>query len=198
MSLVPAFKLGLWNAWIITVSSFLITMLPLLIGKEKTNKRAEGEPKWNELRKTYKISVLITHAVIMPFTIGYSIFLPLQLSTVWLYVGLAISILGIVMGFMAGFAFATASLDKPISKGAYRFSRNPMYFSAFLEYLGIGIASASWVFLLCAVVWIVSWDIGLNEEERILTEKYGDAYREYMNRTPRWIGIPKSEKKRLA
>jgi len=28
-------------------------------------------------------------------------------------------------------------------------------------------------------------------EERFYLKKYGDAYREYMNRTPRWIGIPK-------
>jgi len=28
-------------------------------------------------------------------------------------------------------------------------------------------------------------------EERYCLEKYGDAYRAYMNKTPRWIGIPK-------
>jgi protein-S-isoprenylcysteine O-methyltransferase Ste14 len=32
-------------------------------------------------------------------------------------------------------------------------------------------------------------------EERLCLEKYGDAYRDYMNRTPRWIGIPKSQEK---
>jgi len=29
-------------------------------------------------------------------------------------------------------------------------------------------------------------------EERGCLETYGDEYKEYMNRTPRWIGIPKS------
>jgi len=32
-------------------------------------------------------------------------------------------------------------------------------------------------------------------EEAFTLGHYGKAYREYMNRTPRWIGIPKSEKK---
>jgi protein-S-isoprenylcysteine O-methyltransferase Ste14 len=32
-------------------------------------------------------------------------------------------------------------------------------------------------------------------EERFCLKEYGDAYREYMNRTPRWIGITKSKKK---
>jgi protein-S-isoprenylcysteine O-methyltransferase Ste14 len=32
-------------------------------------------------------------------------------------------------------------------------------------------------------------------EEQSCLEKYGDAYREYMDRTPKYIGIPKSEGK---
>ena len=31
-------------------------------------------------------------------------------------------------------------------------------------------------------------------EEAQCLGHYGGAYREYMDRTPRWIGIPKSEK----
>jgi protein-S-isoprenylcysteine O-methyltransferase Ste14 len=34
--------------------------------------------------------------------------------------------------------------------------------------------------------------IGL--EEQGCLKHYGDVYREYMNRTPRWIGIPRSER----
>jgi protein-S-isoprenylcysteine O-methyltransferase Ste14 len=32
-------------------------------------------------------------------------------------------------------------------------------------------------------------------EERFCLRQYGEAYREYMNRTPRWIGIAKSGEK---
>ncbi len=140
--------------------------------------------------------MIITHIIIMPFTIIYSFFLPLKLGTVWFYVGVPISILGIIMVFMAGVSFATAPLDKPMTKGVYSISRNPMYFSGFLQYLGIGICCLSWVYILCAVAFIISFHIGVvQSEEPSLIEKYGDAYREYMNRTPRWIGIPKSEKR---
>ena len=34
-----------------------------------------------------------------------------------------------------------------------------------------------------------------NPEEQDLLEKYGNVYREYMNRTPKWIGIPKSKQR---
>jgi protein-S-isoprenylcysteine O-methyltransferase Ste14 len=60
-------------------------------------------------------------------------------------------------------------------------------------YVGIGLACASWVFLLCALIWIVTWHFGVIEEERFCLEKYGGVYGEYLNRTPRWIGFAKKK-----
>ena len=192
MSFMPAFEIGLWNAWIIMVLLMATSLFPLLIDKEKMGKRMEGEPAWSEQSKTTKIVFVITHIMIMPFTFVYSIFLPLKLGTLWFYAGLPICLLALVMSLMFGISFAKAPLGEPIVKGIYAISRHPGYLSFFLACIGIGIACASWVFLLCALVWIVSWHFGVVEEERFLLEKYGDAYREYMNRTPRWIGFPKT------
>jgi protein-S-isoprenylcysteine O-methyltransferase Ste14 len=193
MSFVPEFELGLWNAWIIAILGFLFPWIPQYINKETANKRM-GKIKWNEYNKTVKIALIITQFIIIPFTIIYSFFLPLKLGTIWFYVGLPISIIGIIMPIIAGISFATAPLDKPITKGVYRFTRNPEYLSVFLQYLGIGISCLSWIFTLCAVIWIMSFHIEVvQSEEPSLIEKYGDAYREYMSRTPRWIGITKSK-----
>ncbi len=63
-----------------------------------------------------------------------------------------------------------------------------------LAFIGIGIASASWLCLLLGAINTLLQHILIGAEERWCLEKYGDAYREYMNRTPRWFGIPKSEK----
>jgi protein-S-isoprenylcysteine O-methyltransferase Ste14 len=58
------------------------------------------------------------------------------------------------------------------------------------------IASASWVYLLLALIWLAQIRTALMiPEERMCCGRFGDAYREYMNRTPRWIGVPKSEKR---
>ena len=153
-----------------------------------------GKFNWSRFGRTEKIVFLITHLIIIPFTIVYSIFLPLKIGTAWSYVGLPICALAVFMCFMAGIAFATAPLDEPITRGVYRISRHPMYFSGFLLYVGIAIACASWTFLVCAIAWIVSMHFGVVAEERELVEKYGDAYRKYMDSTPRWVGIPESEK----
>lgn len=191
MSLIPACEIGLWNAWIFIFLLFAAGMVPLYIDQQKTEKRSEGEPTWSEQNKTARIVNVITHLIILPFTLIYSIFLPLKLGTGWFFAGLPIYCIGLIMVLLFSVSFSTAPLDEPLNKGVYAISRHPGYFGSFLGYVGVGIACASWVFLLCALVWIVSMHFAAVEEERFLLQKYGDSYREYMKRTPRWIGLSK-------
>lgn len=192
MSAIPVFQIGVWNVWILSVLVFVTMFIPnLFISKEgkKSNKRLEG---FITSTRTEKILAWSTHLVIWPFVIIYSIFLPLKLDTAWLYLGLLIFVLGLAIQVMVIISVANTPLDKPATRGPYRFSRHPIYLSGFLTLAGIGIASASWIVLICALLWIVFFHIVVPAEERYCLKKYGDTYREYMNRTPRWIGIPRS------
>ena len=200
MSLFPAFELGLWNAWILALLMFLIDIgLSSLIIRlffngtrsKESSRRHSTSPKYSRLEK--KLNNLST--VILIAIIAYSVFLPLKLSTGWFYAGFFVYLSGLIFGFIAMINFALAPLDKPATKGVYKFSRNPMYFSMFLMFLGIGVACFSWVFILLTIVNFILSDKLVVAEERLCLETYGEAYREYMNTTPRWIGIPKPEKK---
>ena len=192
MSLIPAFEIGIWNAWILQVFFILVLTGPdFLMGKEaklSMNRMGQFAP----FSKSEKMLALSTHAIIMPVAAIYSIFLPLKLGTAWLYVGLPIFALSLVMYIVTTISIANTPVNEPITRGAYRISRHPIYFSGFLLYIGIGVACASWIVLLLAMAWIVLWQIVVPTEERFLSEKYGDAYRKYLKRTPRWIGLPKS------
>jgi len=44
-----------------------------------------------------------------------------------------------------------------------------------------------------SVIYLVLAHIVTITEESSTLEKYGDSYRKYVERTPRWIGIPKSD-----
>ena len=191
MSLLPTFEIGIWNAWIFVVILYAAVFVPLVMSSGKAEKRMEGEPAGSDQKRVIRIVNTITHVIIMPFTLIISIFLPIKLGTWWFYIGLPVYLAGIVMVLMFSISFATGPLGEPLSKGVYAISRHPGYLGFFLAYAGIGIACASWIFLLCAFVWIVSWQFGVVEEERILLEKYGEAYQQYMDQTPRWIGVPK-------
>jgi protein-S-isoprenylcysteine O-methyltransferase Ste14 len=195
MSLIPEFELGLWNAWIFwfyfVLQSVPMTLIYRYVWKDDWKKAMGRQYTDISPNKTEKRLRYIVYPVMIALII-YSIFLPLKLGTVWFYVGLPIYLLGVIFGIMADLSFATTPLDKPVTKGAYHISRNPMDFSAFLIMIGTGIACASWLYLLFAMIWIIVGNRGAIAEERFCLEKYGDAYREYMSRTPRWIGIPRS------
>jgi protein-S-isoprenylcysteine O-methyltransferase Ste14 len=191
MSLVPAFQIGVWNAWIFMIWLFIpIFLEPLNIIPKG---REEGSDFTAEFNKMQKIALLYLHIIYL-LSVIYSIFVPLKLGTVWFYAGLPIYILGLIPYAMVFMGFAITPPDKLVTKGIYRYSRHPMYLTLFPVFLGVGIATASWVFLLLSVVYMIIPLLFVDTEERHCLKFYGDAYRAYMDRTPRWIGIPKSGK----
>jgi protein-S-isoprenylcysteine O-methyltransferase Ste14 len=190
VSLVPAFELGLWNAWILVIPTLIISFSDM----RATASRETG--KAGDFKLTRKEN-RITYAVFLPMIVSwvYAVFLPLQLGTVWLYSGLIICLFGMVFTIVAILNFATSPKDKVITKGLYRFTRNPTYIGMILMQIGLGIACSSWLYLLLTVVLMILLNANLSAEERYCLHRFGDDYRKYKNITPRWIGIPKSEKR---
>ncbi len=186
MSLIPAFEIGVWNAWILTLYLPVHPLLIMLIVKD-ANKKMEF-PAYN---KTEKIISIFANFILFFGLFIYSIFLPLQLGTAWFYTGLAICVLGVAAWTIAMVNIANIPPGEPWVKGLYRYSRHPMVLSSYLIFIGAGISSASWIFLLFSMIFIILSAVLVTAEERHCLEKFGTAYREYMNRTPRWIGIPK-------
>ncbi len=184
MSLIPAFELGLWNAWIFIVPFFLVWLSGGIINKRKW----EEPPPTKMDKKTHGYRKVVEVCLFL-----YPIFLPLKLGTEWFQYGFAVYLLGMVLIIVAEQNFATTPMDKPVTKGVYSISRNPMYLGAFLVSIGISIACASWILLLAAVVFITLVNFEVISEERFCIERYGVLYQEYIKRTPRWIGIPKKE-----
>ena len=191
MSIIPAFELGVWNAWILILPMLLL----MTIGNRLIKKRnmASLSEYLSDFSKKEKILVA---GVMIPIlgSYFYSIFLPLKISTIWFYIGLVIYLVGLSIQIITWQHLATGSVDRPITKGIYYFSRNPMYIGDSLIFFSIAIACLSWIFLIVFIVSIVANYLAAISEERECIAKYGEKYREYMDRTPRWVGKPKSNK----
>ena len=198
MSPIPAFEIGIWNAWIFMLAGIFFHAVPPLLGAQLNanlkKKFAEESPANVYLNKTEKRIDTVTLIILILLFI-YTVFLPLPLGTAWFYTGLAVFLLGIIVYMTTVVPWANTPIDKPVTTGLYRYSRHPIYLTIFVQLIGVGIASASWVFILFTIVLIILFNISVIPEERGCLEKYGDAYREYMNRTSRWIGLPKSVEK---
>jgi protein-S-isoprenylcysteine O-methyltransferase Ste14 len=194
VSLIPAFELGLWNAWIFMVPALLVLLLcfPVMMKKD-----APGGPSRVPCKSKLTLLVGILSKILFFPAVVYSVFLPLELGTVWFYVGLPITLIGLVGIIQVLVDWIKTPVGQPVTRGFYRYSRHPMYVTMVLILLGVSIISASWVFLLFAIITEagVTRRFSVKIEEAQCLGHYGDAYREYMDRTPRWIGLPKSEKK---
>jgi len=190
MSLIPEFELSLWNAWILVIPMLII----LFSEMRATASRESG--KAGDFQLTKKENRII-YAIFLGMVVSwvYAVFLPLQLGTIWLYSGLIICLFGMVFTIIAILNFATSPKDKVVTTGLYHFTRNPTYIGMILMQIGLGIACTSWLFLLLTVALMILLNADLSTEERYCLYRFGDDYRKYKNRTPRWIGIPKSEKR---
>ncbi len=73
--------------------------------------------------------------------------------------------------------------------GPYRFSRNPMYLSALIAWLGWTIFYGSPSILAALVLlWSVFAIRVIPSEERQLQQMFGDDYLDYKRSVPRWLG----------
>jgi protein-S-isoprenylcysteine O-methyltransferase Ste14 len=192
MSLVPAFDIGVWNVWIFMLLYFLTMPLLRLISKDALEKSDVAAPKNIYTKTENGIVSFYQYSFLLAFI--YSIFLPLKLGTTWFYAGLPICLLGFILLLIAYLNFAAAPPGEPLTRGLHRYSRHPVYLTQIIFFIGVGIASASWIFLLFTILRTISSFMLVIPEERFCLDKYGDIYREYMNRTPRWIGLPNTPK----
>jgi protein-S-isoprenylcysteine O-methyltransferase Ste14 len=132
------------------------------------------------------VSMIITLLLLVA-----SIFLPLILGTAWFYVGLAVYLVGLVMFLSSIVTIAKTPADRPFTDGTYRYSRHPMVIGESLTFIGAGLATASLLFVALAVILMfVAIHLAVAEERGCL-EIYGDEYQAYLDRTSRWIGVPK-------
>jgi protein-S-isoprenylcysteine O-methyltransferase Ste14 len=190
MSLVPQLQAGVLNAWILMLylplHPAIMFVIDKIAGTGEMMKKMEA-PRYT---KTEKIINILGNFVLFFGLFIFSIFLPLKLGTAWFYTGLALCVIGVIIWTVAIVNIVKVPLGEPWESGLYRYSRHPMFIAESLILIGTGIASASWIFLLFAVVSIALSATLVLAEERSCREKFGDSYRAYSNKTPRWMGIP--------
>lgn len=187
MFISASVKIGIWNAWIF-MSVFIWQMIIIIFADKYIRKRTHV-PKAARRTPLEKYVGMVANLFWLS-ALGYSIFLPLLFGTIWFYIGFSIFMFGAFLLSFATFNFITTPANQVIQKGVYKFSRHPMYLATFLICLGSGIATASGIFILLSVIMAVCFHYEALVEERYCLAKYKDLYKEYMNKVPRWFGLP--------
>lgn len=116
---------------------------------------------------------------------------PVGVAAAWALVGAGVVLLAWAMGTFARARTAiipNQPASQVVSRGPYRFSRNPMYVALTAMYLGLALwRNTLWpLLLLPAVLWMLQAYV-IRREERYLAHAFGDAYDHYRARVRRWL-----------
>ena len=75
-----------------------------------------------------------------------------------------------------------------VTNGPYRWTRNPIYLSFAIIYLGIALLlSAAWALLLLPIALVIIDRGVIVREEKYLEHKFGEQYLQYKAQVRRWI-----------
>jgi len=117
-------------------------------------------------------------------------------TKVWFALGLTLVLLG---SLLRRHCFKTlgqhftgnvkVTLEQPvIQSGAYRWVRHPSYTGGVMMFLGVGLALTNWLSVAILMVSSsLSYAYRVRVEENALEASLGEAYRNYMQRTKRFI-----------
>ena len=184
-------EIGVWNAWLFMVIFPLQWLVVLVIPKHIIVEKTSHSADLKQYRKGKVMSRI--NATFWAGATLYSIFLPLDIGMTWFHIGLGVFVIGLVVLISATVSVSRTPADEPFIGGVYRFSRHPMYLSMIFVYTGVSIATASWLFLLITMITFFLQRFQIIQEEEYCCAKFGCSYCDYMERTPRWLGIPKQD-----
>jgi protein-S-isoprenylcysteine O-methyltransferase Ste14 len=188
MELKLIFEIGFLNAWIY-MSVFIIQMLIVMFASESIRQRSHAP---SDIKRSWleKYAGILAN-VVWFIALAYSVFLPLKTSTLWFYIGSLVFFIGLIYLILGTINFMRTPANQVITKGIYAITRHPMYVATFLICTGSGIASGSLVFMCLSIILTYCLHKEALVEEKYCLDTYGQAYQQYLDRVPRWMGIPK-------
>src|SRR5256714_7333435 len=201
MSFFDVFQLA---SVVVFLSVFIMRAAHLIIS-QKINPIAIGRGKKGFSRAFELIAVgglivwiveIVLRAVHSTFDIFPALFdLQVIESRIARSVGVLLVALALVMFALAFLSFGnswrvgmdTQTPGALVTRGTFAFTRNPIFVSLDLWFIGIFLINGTLGFLVFALAAVIVLHWQMLREEKFLSELYGDAYREYFSRTARYF-----------
>ena len=115
-------------------------------------------------------------------------FLRVTADASWQFIaGLICYMLGLCLCAASVVGFASPDQKGLNTAGIYRFSRNPMYVSYFICFVGMALLTQSWMLFGLVAIFQISAHWIILSEERWCLETFGAAYRQYMETVRRYL-----------
>jgi len=172
----------------VQILNFLVSFLLAMIIRAKRM----GAPELSRPLMTGSIIGLIGGCVLLWFV-------PFRINVAF-WIGLCIVVFGQVV-FALGYRAMRGHPEKQqvvVDWGIYRVSRHSHIMAGMITLFGTIVMGWNPTSLLYIIVWVyfvltvLFNHFGIRYEEKVNMEKFGQEYKDYMSRTPRYIGKPKA------
>ena len=183
MELNPTLEIGLLNGWILLIIEFIIEGGLLLVFPKDVVTRLFDRSGWSKKQKVFTVvGKLFSLACLLLIALT-----PLKIGTSVFIVGIVVYLVGLAGLVIAMLNFRDTPLDQPVTIGLYKISRHPQITALFVLFLGICLAIGSWIALFTLVMSKLLQHFGILAEEEVCLKRYGEPYRAYMERVPRYF-----------
>lgn len=172
------------NGFLLLIPFLLIRFgLLALLDREAVGRAAHFAPMSGGELPAYWAYQISNAAILI-----YLCFCRVETRPLWLFAGgLTVYVLGLLACGASMVSFAAPSGGEPLTKGLYRFSRNPMYGAYFLLFLGCALLVQSPALGGMVLIFQISAHWIILAEERWCLERFGESYRQYMARVRRYL-----------
>ena len=187
MEFFPELELGLLNGWILLCVWIAIQGLSVIVLPKDVRSRLFefDRSSWS---KNQRVSFASGKLFGLAF-LTLAALTPIEPDTIEFIIGVGIYIIGVSGLFSTLRSFGNTPLDQPVTRGLYKYSRHPQLFMLLIIGVGISVALGSWVLLLLRVSAFGLEHAGVIAEENECLRRFGEPYKEYMDRVPRYFLI---------
>ena len=114
----------------------------------------------------------------------------------WRYIGIIIIVLGFYLFLGSGMFFQKLGTNpRPgtratliVTKGAFKYTRNPMYLGLITMLIGTSILLGTLSpLIIIPIIFLILHTQFVLREEKWMAEWFGEPYLEYKKKTPRWL-----------
>jgi len=183
MEWMPDLRIGWLNGWIPLGLLALTDGILFLVFPKEVVARLFDRSGWTQRQVVFtvigKLCALGCLALL--------IFTPLKIGSAVFVIGTVVVALGLIGLAKALFDFRNTPANEPVTSGMYRISRHPQIVMSSVVLLGACIAIGSWPAVLMLAAARVLSHFGILAEEEVCLKQYGDSYRVYMERVPRYF-----------
>lgn len=152
-------------------------------------KDRKGEHPFGDEGQFIALGVFMVMWIVDSFFLHLSTFLTGDIS-IYLRLIIAAGIMLIAALLINAGHFVVRNGERPdyvVSSGAFHYIRHPMYLGSLLFYLALTVSTLSLVSFGLGLVIFVFYNYLAAYEEKLLENKFGQAYLDYKRQTGRWL-----------